>query len=161
MENYKSLYCSDEKDVSEILPGLWLGNYKAAKSNKFIKKHNIKCIINVSNDIPNIFEDIDYLHIPIIDSEICFSDINKLINIYEITTDFIYNSLTNNKNILVHCKKGHHRSACIVAAYLIKYYDVKYLNAIRYINSIRKCALVRNTCMMQGLLKYYAILKKR
>lgn len=159
MEELKSFYCSTEKDVSEILPGLWLGNYKAATSYKFIKKNNIKCIINVSKDVPNIFNDIDYLHIPITDNEICFKDTDKLIKIYDIATNFIYDSLIGKRNILVHCKRGHHRSACVVAAYLIKYYGAKYLNALIYINSIRRCALVRNTCMVRGLLKYYLIYK--
>lgn len=154
----KLLYCSTEKDVSEILPGLWLGNYKAAISSKFIKKHEISCIINISDDVPNLFDKIDYLHIPIKDSSICLLNTYRSTKLYDITTDFINQCLLNGKNILVHCKRGHHRSACVVAAYLIKYRNFEYSNAINYINSIRKCALVRNTCMMKALLKYYIIL---
>ena len=158
MEIYKSIYCSTEKDVSEIYPGLWLGNYKAATNYKFIKKHDIQYIINVSKDVPNAFDDIDYLHIPIDDDEMCFKDLEKLVKIYDIATDLINECISSNKNILIHCKRGHHRSACIVAAYLIKYHGAKYSNAISYINSIRKCALVRNTCMMQALTKYSQLL---
>lgn len=153
----KYKFCSTEKDASEILPGLWLGNHRAATNIEFINKYSIECIINVSKDVPNIFNNIDYLHIPINDSDICSYDIQRLMKIYDIATKFIYHNLINNRNILVHCKRGHHRSACIVAAYIIKYYEAEYINAIVYINSIRKCALVRNTCMTKALLKYFII----
>lgn len=150
----KISYCSTEKDVSEILPNLWLGNYKAALSQKFINKHNIECIINLTTNIPNVFDRIDYLHIPIKDKELFFENSEQLIKIYDIATKFIHDSLHDNKKILVHCKRGHHRSASIVAAYLIKYCGIAYSNATNYIHSMRKCALTRNTYMMKTLMLY-------
>lgn len=146
-----------EKDVSEIYPGLWLGNYKSATSYEFIKKHDIKCIVNVTKDIPNNFDDIDYLHIPINDKDICSKSIDRILKLYDISTEFINSCLQKKYNILVHCKRGHHRSACIIVAYLIRYQNADLIDAINYIKSIRNYALVRYTCMMKGLVEYYDI----
>ena len=100
--------CDNEKDVSEIIPGLWLGNSKSAESRKFIEKYQIKYIINVTKEIPNFFENdgITYLKIPINDSDVCNIDIDHLFND---SYNFILNALKQNLPILVHCKKGHHR----------------------------------------------------
>lgn len=147
--------CKDEEDVSEILPNLWLGNYKSALNKEFIKKHGIKRIINITKDIPCLFPNIIYLHIQIDDYEACGKDLNKT---FDNATDFIYESLKSREPILVHCKRGHHRSASIVTAFIIRYLDTDYIDALTYINKIRRCALVRNTCMMNGLFNYYITL---
>ena len=65
------------------------------------------------------------------------------------------NALSKNKSVLVHCKRGHHRSASIIAAFLMKNIGVDYLSSMAYINNIRPCALRRNTCMVKGLFNYY------
>ena len=146
--------CLGEKDVSEIIPKLWLGNYKSALSRKFINKHNIKYIINVTKNIPNLFEKdgIKYLNIKINDIDTRYQNINDML---DLCNKFISDALQKNNGILVHCKKGHHRSASIVASYLIKNLKYDYVKAILLINSIRKCALSRNACMLNGVYKYY------
>ena len=36
-----------EDDVTEIVPNLWLGNYKSSINKSFIKKNNIKFILRI------------------------------------------------------------------------------------------------------------------
>ena len=145
-------FCKNEKDVSEILPGLWLGNQEAAIDRKFLSEFKIKYIINITKDVPNMYKDITYLHIPVDDIDTCSMNLVKL---YDEATAFIMSGLSRKENVLVHCKRGHHRSASVVGAFLMKYLGIDYLSTITYINSIRNCAMVRNTCMMNGLFKYY------
>lgn len=147
--------CPDEKDVSEILPKLWLGNAQAAMSKDFINKYGIKRIINITKEVPCLFSEVKYMHLQLDDLDTCQRDLN---NLYDRTTDFIYDSLKNREPILVHCKMGHHRSASVVCAFLFRYLNIDYIDAVSYINSIRHCALVRNTCMMNGLFGYYITL---
>lgn len=143
-----------ENDVNEIIPNLWLGNVKSAYNKNFLQTYKIKNIITIMDDFDKNYkyDDVIYLVIPIKDKNACTKNMT---NIFDITTKFIYNSLANNEPILVHCKKGHHRSAAIVAAFLIKYLNADYLKTLQYINHLRPCAMRRNTCMGNHLFKYY------
>lgn len=141
-----------ESDVNEIIPNLWLGNYKAAYSKEFLDNYNIKNIITIMDTFDNRYKynNINYLCFPLKDEDTCILD-----DIFEKTNEFIYNVLKNNEKVLVHCKKGHHRSASIIAAFLMKYLEVDYMAAILYINHLRPCALRRDTCMTNNLFKYH------
>lgn len=152
-----------EYDVNEIIPNLWLGNVKSSLNENFLKKYNIQTIITIldddnNNDIyKNKFNKITILHIPIKNKDMCGKN---FIEFYEYTNDFIKKSLSNNKGVLVHCKRGHHRSANIVGAYLIKYYNFDLNKAVEYIHKLRPYALRKETCMSNGLFEYYLYLKK-
>lgn len=148
-----------EKDVNEIIPNLWLGNYIAAYDKTFIQKYNIKRVISLIENF-NIGYKVDgvkYLTIPISDKNIC--NIN-MANIFDLTNKFIKEGLEKNEGVLVHCKRGHHRSATIVAAYLINNNYFDYHDSIKYIVSLRPNALQRNTCIHTQLFDYYLKSKK-
>lgn len=141
-----------ESDVTEIIPGLWLGNYKSAYSKKFLNKYKIKNVMTVMHNFnPKYrYNNISYFNIPIKDSNIV-SNVNCLFNS---AVNHIHHILNENKNILVHCKRGHHRSASIVAAYLIKHKGYKYLNAIQKIKNVRPLAIRRDTNITRALYNY-------
>lgn len=149
-----------ENDVDEIIPGLFLGNQKSSYDKTFLKKYNIKYIIRIMPefDFNKKDPDIMYYHIPIRDSKTCN-------NSHSVKVDYqqMFNQLTtlidellerHNGNILVHCKRGHHRSAAVVAAYLVKYKGFSYQEAINYIKKIRPYALHKTSCIMNELYKY-------
>lgn len=55
---------------AEIIPGLFLGNASHSEDSKALQKYNIKYILNVTPDLPNVYESsgtIKYLQIPITD----------------------------------------------------------------------------------------------
>ncbi|CAH6421802.1 Dual specificity protein phosphatase [uncultured virus] len=146
-----------ENCMDEIIPGLWLGDYKSAFDKKLLEDKKINYIIRVMPDFDETerFSDIKYIQIPIKDKNVCIKNLNLL---FELINFFIKYLLENKKNVLIHCKRGHHRSAVIVASFLIKFLNIEYINSIAYINSIRPCALRRDTCMVRGLFKYYLFL---
>lgn len=147
-----------ESNADQILPNLWLGNALAAKNQNFLTKNDIKYVINVSCNIPNYFHgSLTYLNISINDDDVTISDVSK---IFEITNNFIYQAYKNNDAVLVHCKRGHHKSAAVVAAFLIKHLKMDADTAIRYINSLRRNTFTRETNMTKGLRKYYFDSKK-
>ena len=143
-----------EKDVNEIIPNLWLGNYKAAYDKNFLKKYNIKYIVSIMDNFNNNYryDNIAYLFIPVTDEDVCKLN---MIDIFNITTNFISNGLNKNKGVLVHCKQGHHRSASIIAAFLFKHLNMNYTKVINYIRAIRPYALRRNTCISKKMYEYY------
>lgn len=145
-----------ENDVDMIIPNLWLGNKKAALDEKFIKDNNIKYIVNVTDGIHCPFSFITYYHIPIKDKKMCDNQSkDSMINYIDNAMDFILKGLQNNEGVLVHCRKGHHRSANIVVIFLMKFLKIGYIPAIIYINNIRPYSLRRKTCINKWVLHYY------
>nr|CAD7261912.1 unnamed protein product [Timema shepardi] len=66
-----SLGLEDDRDFPvKILPHLFLGNQATSADSDALTRHNIQYILNVTADLPNVFEDsgtIKYMQIPIAD----------------------------------------------------------------------------------------------
>ena len=153
-----SKFCEyPENNVDEIIPGLWLGDEISSYNETFLKQHNIKYIIRVlpETDQARKYDYVTYIHLPIKDESMCQKDLN---NLFEKVNYLIKNIITNKCKVLVHCKRGHHRSAAFVAAFLIRYLHLSFRQAVRHINKIRPCALRRDTCMTKALYNYYILL---
>lgn len=147
-----------ENSADEILPNLWLGDYKSSLNKKFLLNNHIKFIIRLTKTKYPEYPGIRYITIRIDDNELCTNNDVDIINIFNKTSDIIKEALVNNYGILVHCKRGHHRSASVVCAFLMKYIKVDYVASIMYINNIRKCALRRDTCIGKYLYRYHLLL---
>ena len=148
-----------ETNADQILPNLWLGNALIAKNKEFMIKNDIKYIINISSEIPNYFHgSLTYLNVSINDADISADQVSK---IFEITNKFIYKAYQNNDAVLVHCKRGHHRSAAIVAAFLIQHLNMTPDSAIEYINALRRYTFTRETNLTKGLRQYYELIKTK
>ncbi len=52
--------------------------------------------------------------------------------------DFINNAKDNKCTILIHCQMGKSRSATILIAYLMKFYNYSYDGAFNYVKKLRK-----------------------
>ncbi|ELP86150.1 dual specificity protein phosphatase, putative [Entamoeba invadens IP1] len=126
---------------TEICKHLFLGSAMAASNIEWLEEENIHYIINVTPDVvctfdphenPNFkledFENVTekkYLRIPIND------DFNvKIDNYFECTKMFIDSAREKGENVLVHCLLGRSRSACIIAAYIMQTYKVKYTDVL-------------------------------
>lgn len=149
-----------ECDANEVISNLWLGNIKSAYDKSFHSKHKIKYIISVIDEFDETMKnnEITYIQIPIKDKHVCNKNINQL---FDSVSDYIKKVLQSGSGILIHCKRGHHRSASFVAAYLIKYQNIKYENAIQYINNLRPCALRRDACITKQLYLYHLFLHNK
>lgn len=140
-----------ESNANLVFKNIWLGNEHAATDIQFVYDKNIKCIINVTTHVQNIFPFVNYLKIPIKDFNACESN---LLQIIEIGADTIHQAIQTNNTVLVHCKKGHHRSAAILAFYLMKYNGMNLLDSIYLIKKVRPTAFRKMTCMLQTLIYY-------
>lgn len=157
MVDQEQVYHLKENDVDLIIPNLWLGNKKAALDETFIKTSNIKYIVNVTDGINCPFSFITYYHIPIKDKRMCHTRSREAMYTYITNAlDFILKGLQEGAGVLVHCRKGHHRSANIVLIFLMKYLKIGYIPGIIYINNIRPFALKRNTCVNKWVINYYS-----
>ena len=149
-----------ENSADEIIPNLWLGNSMSALNWVFVCKNKIQYIVNITNDVPCIFNCVKYLQWAIRDQDICGKCLD-LVEIIDRIVDFIHYGLRQNMGVLVHCKEGHHRSASMIMAYLIKYHSFSYHQSRQYIRSKRPSALKRTTCVMDGVQSYYLLKRSR
>jgi len=129
-------------DYNMIIPNLYLGNIKAANNIDFLEKNNILAIVNCkeNNDFSDYFKDKTKFRLCIKDSK-DIHNINKFKNDIIDSINFIDESLCNNKPVFVHCYWGLMRSATVVAAYLIKKYNISKIDAINIIKEQRPMAL--------------------
>lgn len=115
--------------ITEVIPGLYISDMYHAQDRNAIEARNIRSIVNVTEDVPTPFEDVEYLRVPIKDRiGVNISDY------FEETYNFIESGLKRG-GVLVHCGHGISRAPTIVASYLMKRYNIGYdkaLDTIRF-----------------------------
>jgi len=122
--------------MTEILPGLWIGDRNDALNTKWLKQNKITAIINCtkSTPFPTAYTDLTHiLRVPIQDN-LESEEINKMQKyLYPVSLKIA--EWLPDHNILVHCYAGRQRSASIILAYLIKYGELTLELAIEYLRS--------------------------
>lgn len=111
------LYRADTGGPVPIIPRLYLGNKSDASVLKRLKSADITHILNVTHDLPNLFEDDDhftYLQLPVQDNWD-----GNLIDLFPSAFSFIEKAFDSGGNVLVHCLGGISRSSTIIIGYLM------------------------------------------
>jgi hypothetical protein len=145
--------------MSEIIPGVWIGNNKHASNHVFINQNDISVIISCSTKKPRTcIGHIEHLEIPIDEIDVDYQPSKSQLNtIYEYINDvtiYIYKKITAQQNILIHCNDGYQRSPTIIATFLMKYCDCSIDKSISIIRSKRENSF-RPEPTFIGLLKVY------
>ncbi|AGE50124.1 dual specificity protein phosphatase 16 / mitogen-activated protein kinase phosphatase 7 [Acanthocystis turfacea Chlorella virus Canal-1] len=110
---------------------VWIGSRATAADPVFLKKNNIKFIVNCTKDVPK-YTDIPMLRVPVNDSSL---DADKMGKFLKMASLAIRDVTRYNGNVLVHCYAGMNRSATVTAAYLM---TIKGLTAQQAIELIKK-----------------------
>ena len=132
-----------------VLPQVWLGDETASQDAAFFRAKNITFVVNATPDVPNSFQvqGVTYLRVPLNDpgpgQPPDQEDIAKMRAwLPEIVAAMRYH-ISRGETILVHCHAGIQRSAAIVAAYMLKYYQktsgrqLSLRDVTRYLRSVR------------------------
>ena len=131
MKQWEIDYCP----ISEIIPGLYLGNSRDAQNLDLLKQHQIRNVINASTSIPCYFESeqiFDYLRLP------CQDSTNQnILQYFQETFDHIHQKLSANENVFVHCQGGISRSPSFVIGYLMKYRSKSFDEAYNMVKTRR------------------------
>src|SRR5579862_8049066 len=104
--------------MTEILPGLWIGDRDYALNIDWLRKNNISVVINCTKNLPFAdYEGLQHiLRIPVSDN-LENEEIEKMQKYLSPVTDKIQQWIPNH-NILVHCFAGRQRSSAVILAYL-------------------------------------------
>ncbi|CAD5216190.1 unnamed protein product [Bursaphelenchus okinawaensis] len=121
-----------QKDMHEILPGLYLGTCSAATNKKNLQKASISAILTIMTAPVKKEKNVKYKQIHLEDEP--QSDLSQY---FGDCIDFIHSYRVASKNVLVHCLMGVSRSATIVTAYIMTITKMDPTVTIRFIRSRR------------------------
>jgi protein-tyrosine phosphatase len=140
---YKGLLYYPPKKITNHV---WIGSEATAADKDFLKKYNIKLVVNCTADVPKM-TDVPMLRIPVYDDP---SDADKLIKYFNIATVAIRDITRYGGNVLVHCRAGMNRSSTIVAAVRMATNGIGYREAMKQIRE-RKCETFRPMNFLSSL----------
>ena len=140
VENRKSLKDNNENYIENfnalfgcctyIIDNIFLGSSFNASNEDLLDNLKIKRIVNISYDIPNYHNNLDYFYLKMKDDGIDEFNKEQLDNII----NFIKK---DNNNVLIHCMMGRSRSATVVLYYLIKIHNMTLDESLEYLLSKR------------------------
>ena len=119
--------------MNHIFKNIYLGDYRAALDENYLKMYDILYVVNCAAELNNEYKDLKSFELYLYDmpSEI-------IIPIFEKAYDFVKRHL--NHNILVHCYMGISRSSSFVVFYLMKENGWDYNTCIEFIRKKRPIA---------------------
>ena len=139
--------------VCEIIPNLWLGNINIARNSKFFESNKIKLVLNCSKDISFYSNYTKNVRIAV-DDNLKSEEIDKMYKYLDKGSDLINMTINRNEGVLVHCFAGKQRSATLIAAFLMKYANLKMKDAILSIKSKRLVAFTPCINFRSALQRY-------
>ena len=119
--------------IVEILPNLWIGNYKDCGNLLSFSECNIDTIINGCGRVPFTIGSIQTHDISITPTDEYENIAPKIID----TIDFIHTRLSQNRFVLIYSLENDQIDLTIVVCYLMKYGHMEPKNAINAISSKR------------------------
>lgn len=120
--------------ASPILDGLWVGNALNAANLAFLEQHNIRYIVNVTQEVPNFYEDSRcYCRLSSRDVEGCTLP-------WHWTSRFIHQALISSEKVLIHCFLGRSRSVAVACHYLMSHLGHSFESAYAHLSRQRPVA---------------------
>jgi hypothetical protein len=127
------------KTVSEILPGLFVGNCNSPYG-PYGYKTKYTLIVNCTKDLMEVPGSCRYfMRIPVSDSTRTAENKTMSKALMNITAD-IHTILRDKGTVLIHCYAGISRSTTVATAYLMRYYGMTQSTAIDFVQQRRPIA---------------------
>lgn len=122
------------KHPNHIIDHIYLGSGIHAMNSDILEQFDIKSILNVTEELPQYFddEDYDYRQLSVRDTRDAF-----LMNHYEEAFTFFEECEAKDKKVLVHCYMGSSRSASTIIYYMIRKYNYSFDDAFQYLKERR------------------------
>ncbi|XP_017780305.1 PREDICTED: dual specificity protein phosphatase 15 [Nicrophorus vespilloides] len=119
----------------QVLPGLYIGNYRDSKDSAQLNKYNITHILAVHDAARRMHSDKHYLCVLASDSP----DQN-LTQYFPLCNDFIHAARLREGNVLIHCLAGMSRSVTVAVAYIMTCTNLSWKEALKVVRAGRAVA---------------------
>lgn len=124
-------------DADEILPGLWLGNRRAALDDQWLRAQNISVVFNCTKDTPFSIVPNKKFRIPV-DDNLEITEINNMTLWAPEIAFKVLQEYFKGQKILIHCHAGMQRSAAAMTFVLIVLkYPINHNYIMNFIKSKR------------------------
>lgn len=140
-------------DANEIVPGIWLGNKRAAVNDKWLKEKNITVVFNASKDLPFSPRIKKQYRIPV-DDNLQPEEIRNMTLWSHETVYKVMKEHNEGNTILIHCAAGMQRSAAIMGMYLIAKKGMTWNQVIPFIQGIRPIAFTPHANFKDSLIAF-------
>ncbi len=150
------------QNANLVRPRLWLGNYDAARDERFLQGNNINVVFNCTKNLDFLpLESVQRRYrIPVDDN---LRD-DEIINMEKWSPEFIMLLLKEYKagnTILVHCAAGMQRSAAVVAMLLIVLEGLNPEQAISAVRQKRIIAFMPEANFRRSIEGFYQYYRRR
>ena len=145
---------SQANDADEIVPGLWLGNQRAALNQNWLAQTGIKAVFNCTKEIPFSPPIQRRYRVPVDDNlqdqEIRNLELWSYEIVYKLTREY-----QTGQPVLVHCAAGMQRSAACVAMFLIATKNMNPEEAMEFIRDRRPIAFQPSPNFYRAIQGFY------
>jgi len=120
---------------------VWLGDRKASSRAEWLRECAIGAVVNVTDELPNLFEHegiVEYHSVRLEDTA-CDETVEAMAGALDGAIDFIDAHVRAGKGVLVHCFAGRSRSATVVLAYLMRVHGLSLAAAVEQTQRMRAC----------------------
>lgn len=122
-------------NMSKVLPGLYVGNYRDSKDPQQLERHNISHIVAIHDSPRRLLPDKHYLCVMASDTP----DQN-LSQYFSVCNDFIHAARLRDGNVLIHCLAGMSRSVTVAVAYIMTVTNLNWKEALKVVRTGRAVA---------------------
>jgi len=132
-----------KREAQEVIPGLWLGPFGAARDQEFLKRANITdaLVVRAPEEARIIAPKYpEFIHYEIL--ECCDSPFENIIRYFPSVKQLLDLVLGRGGRILVHGNAGMSRSAAFVVAYVMEKFNLSSDMAHHYVLTRRHCISV-------------------
>lgn len=105
---------------AQVIPGLWIGSIKDASDLDFLRKENVRLIVNCTKNVPFYYDGASHARVDVDDNP---NENERMLQKFPDIVMAIDKALMSGYSVLVHCFAGMQRSCAVATAYLM------YLNA--------------------------------
>ncbi|XP_023178158.1 protein phosphatase Slingshot isoform X3 [Drosophila hydei] len=137
-----------EWHMGNVLPGLYVGNYRDSKDYQQLEKFKISHIIAIHDSPRRLLPDKHYLCVMASDTP----DQN-LSQYFSVCNDFIHAARLREGNVLIHCLAGMSRSVTVAVAYIMTATHLNWKEALKVVRAGRAVANP-NTGFQNQLLEF-------
>ena len=126
-------------NANQILPGIWLGNLRAAQDEAFLRNAGIQVVFNCTKDAPFHSSIRRRYRVPVDDN----LESDEIRNLELWGFEIVYKmlqELKEGRTLYVHCHAGMQRSPAVVAMFLIAVHKMSTDQAKAYIKQRRPIA---------------------